>query len=72
MITIKDLALLIKKTRKKHKFSQKDLALTAGTGLRFISELENGKKTCQIGKVLTVLHTLGLKLSINSNYDADE
>ncbi len=72
MLTTKDLALVIKKTRKKHKVSQRDLALTAGTGLRFISDLENGKETCQIGKVLAIMHTLGLKLSIYANGDVEE
>ena len=52
---------LVKKARKILGVTQKDLALTSGTGLRFIIELEQGKATCQIGKVLTVLHTLGIK-----------
>jgi len=26
--------------------------------------LEKGKPTCQLGKVLTVLHTLGIKLEL--------
>ena len=54
---------LIKRTRKSLGVTQKDLALTSGTGLRFIIELEKGKPTCQIGKVLIVLQTLGIKLS---------
>jgi hypothetical protein len=41
------------------------LALTSGTGLRFIIELEQGKTTCQIGKVLTVLHTLGITMQLS-------
>lgn len=41
--------------------TQKDLAFTSGTGLRFIIELERGKPTCQLGKALTVLNTLGLQ-----------
>lgn len=51
---------LVKRTRKQLKITQKDLALTSGTGLRFIIELEQGKATCQLGKVLTVLNTLGI------------
>jgi hypothetical protein len=43
--------------------TQKDLALTSGTGLRFVIELEKGKETCQIGKVLTVLQTLGIRIA---------
>lgn len=44
--------------------TQKDLALTSGTGLRFIIELEKGKKTAEIGKVLTVLQTLGIQMTL--------
>ena len=54
----------VKKTRKTLGVTQKDLALTSGTGLRFIIELEQGKATCQIGKVLTVLHTLGITVQV--------
>jgi len=57
---------LVRNTRKKMKVTQKDLALTSGTGLRFIIELEKGKSTCQLGKVLTVLHTLGIKLTLTA------
>lgn len=55
---------LVKKTRKDMKLTQKDLALTSGTGLRFLIELEQGKTTCQIGKVLTVLRTLGIQMEL--------
>jgi hypothetical protein len=44
--------------------TQKDLALTSGTGLRFIIDLEKGKETCEIGKVLTVLNTLGIQMTL--------
>lgn len=62
----KTIGLLIKNTRKKLGVTQRDLALTSGTGLRFIIELEQGKPTCQLEKTLTVLRTLGLKLIIES------
>ena len=55
---------LIRTTRKSLGVTQKDLALTSGTGLRFIIDLEKGKETCEIGKALTVLHTLGIKLTL--------
>jgi len=38
--------------------------LYSGTGLRFIIDLEKGKPTCQIGKMLQVLNALGLKLQV--------
>lgn len=60
----RELGITIRETRKQLGVTQKDLALTAGTGLRFIIELEAGKDTCQIGKVLTVLHTLGIRFTL--------
>jgi HTH-type transcriptional regulator / antitoxin HipB len=62
--TSKQIGELVRKTRKDMGATQKDLALTSGTGLRFIIELEKGKPTCQLGKVLTVLNTLGIKMSV--------
>jgi y4mF family transcriptional regulator len=64
IINSKEIGNLIKKTRKKIGVTQRDLALTSGTGLRFIIELEHGKPTCQLEKVLTVMRTLGLKITI--------
>jgi HTH-type transcriptional regulator/antitoxin HipB len=55
---------LIRDTRKELGITQKALALTSGTGLRFIIELEKGKETCEIGKVLTVLQTVGIKIAL--------
>ena len=55
---------LIRQTRKSQGVTQKHLSLTSGTGLRFVIDLEKGKETCQIGKALTVLHTLGIKLTL--------
>ena len=62
--TPQQIGQLVKKARKTLGVTQKDLALTSGTGLRFIIELEQGKSTCQIGKVLTVLHTLGITMQL--------
>lgn len=59
-----DIGKIVKNTRKKLKVTQRDLALTSGTGLRFIIELEQGKPTCQLEKVLTVLRTLGITIII--------
>ena len=58
------LGAAIRARRRELNVTQKDLAMTCGTGLRFIIDLEKGKPTCQIGKTLQVLHALGLKLQI--------
>jgi HTH-type transcriptional regulator/antitoxin HipB len=55
----------IRARRKQLRVTQKDLAMTCGTGLRFIIDLEKGKPTCQIGKVLQVFQALGIKLQIS-------
>ena len=52
----------VRARRKQLKVTQKELAMTCGTGLRFIVDLEKGKPTCQIGKTLQVLQTLGLAM----------
>jgi hypothetical protein len=44
--------------------TQRELALTSGTGLRFVVDLERGKETCEIGKALIILQTLGIKLTL--------
>jgi len=35
-------------------------------GVRFLSELENGKPTVRLDKLLQVVHGLGLELSLTS------
>ena len=62
--TAAEVGQLIRETRKKLGVTQKALALTSGTGLRFIIDREKGKETCEIGKALTVLDTLGIKLTL--------
>jgi HTH-type transcriptional regulator / antitoxin HipB len=59
-----EIGKLIRDTRKRLGVTQKDLALTSGTGLRFVIDLEKGKQTCEIGKALTVLQTLGIRLTL--------
>lgn len=62
--TTYDIGKFIHDTRKKLGVTQKDLALTSGTGLRFVIDLEKGKPTCEIGKVLTVIQTLGIRITL--------
>jgi len=52
--------------RKALKLTQAELAMTSGTGVRFIGELENGKETCHVGKILSVLRTLGLRWAVGA------
>lgn len=71
MISSIDIGNLIRRVRKQHGVTQSDLALTAGTGLRFIVDLEKGKPTCEIGKVLQVLQVLGIQCQLKEGNDAE-
>lgn len=58
------LGKLVRDTRKSHKLTQEQLAATTGVGVRFIRELEQGKESCYIGKVLLVLAMLGIDVQV--------
>ncbi|MEO6228231.1 MAG: type II toxin-antitoxin system Y4mF family antitoxin [Thermomonas sp.] len=58
------LGLAVRQVRMAHGLTQADLAGLAGTGPRFISELERGKPSAELGKVLDVLAVLGLRLCL--------
>ncbi len=65
---IKDTEQLGKAIRQKRKqlgVTQRELAMTCGTGERFIVDLEQGKPTCQVGKVLQVVQALGVNLRMD-------
>ena len=55
-----EIATEIKTARRALKLRQAELAAAAGVGLRFLIEVEAGKPTAQLGKVLAVLDALGL------------
>jgi HTH-type transcriptional regulator / antitoxin HipB len=57
-----DIGALIKRRRKALGLTQVALADQAGVGRRFLIELEDGKPSAQLGKVLRVLSMLGIAL----------
>jgi len=56
------LGLLVRQARETMKLSQTAFADVAGVGRRFVSELENGKPTLELGKVMAVCSAAGLDL----------
>ncbi len=62
----KKLGEYIKKMRKAQHLTQADLAIAANVGVRFLVDLENGKKTAQIGKVIDVCDALGIVIEMKS------
>jgi y4mF family transcriptional regulator len=53
---------MVRQHRKLQGATQVEFASLCGVGVRFISDLENGKPTVQMGKVLQVLNSLGLEV----------
>lgn len=62
--TTRQLGTAIRARRRHLRITQKELAMTCGTGLRFIVDLEKGKPTCQMGKALEVILALGLSVEV--------
>ncbi|HSX64691.1 MAG TPA: helix-turn-helix transcriptional regulator [Pseudoxanthomonas sp.] len=56
----------VRQARRNHGLTQTQLAGLAGTGLRFISELERGKPSVALDKTLSVLAVLGLRIQISA------
>ncbi len=56
------LSLFVKSKRKLSKITQEELALKASVGLRFVRDLEQGKKSLRMDKVNDVLQLFGAEL----------
>ena len=63
-ITPEEIGQAVKKARKTLGLRQRDLVFSCGTGIRFIVDLEKGKQTCQLGKVLQILGMLGITVNL--------
>ena len=61
---IKQLGKTIKSRRKHLRMSQEELALLSETSLNFICQLEAGKTTVRLNKLLEVLYALGLEFNV--------
>lgn len=59
-----ELGEVVKEARRAQGLLQSDLAGLSGTGNRFIGELERGKPTLQLQKVLNMLDLLGLEVRV--------
>ena len=63
------LAEIIRRERKRQKVSQIRLSQLADVGIRFVRDLEDGKATVRLDKVLAVLETLGIAVELSSAGD---
>ena len=58
----KELGALLRKKRKEQHLTQGQVAAYCGVSVMFISDVERGKETAEIGKVLLLLRTIGIDL----------
>jgi len=63
------LAEIVRRERKRQKVSQIRLSQLADVGVRFVRDLEDGKETVRLDKVLAVLETLGIAVELSSSGD---
>ena len=61
---MKDFAAAIRKQRKSLGLTQQQLGQFAGCGSLFIHDLEKGKPTVRLNKLVDVLKVLGLQLTL--------
>ena len=69
LISSEAVGKLVQDERKRQGLTQLQLAGLANTGIRFVSDLENGKGTVQLQKLLAVMGALGLGLYVHSPWD---
>ena len=64
IVTAKELGGLIRSFRKSNNFTLERVTGLTNVSMRFLSELERGKETAELGKVLLLLNRLGLDVII--------
>lgn len=58
--------LIVKERRKQLGYTQAYVAEVTGISTSFISDLENGKKTAELGKALFIANLLGLDVEMKA------
>ncbi|MCY4101659.1 MAG: helix-turn-helix domain-containing protein [bacterium] len=62
--TSRDLGAAIRRARQDRGLSQAELAARAGVGRPWLSEVERGKRTAEVGRVLLVVSALDLAVAL--------
>jgi ribosome-binding protein aMBF1 (putative translation factor) len=66
LTSVAQLGELVRSARTAAQRSQSDIAAQAGVGRRFVGELESGKSTLEIGRVLAVCGAAGVTLTAST------
>ena len=67
----RDLGLYVRDQRRAARLNQTDLAAKAGVSRRWLSDLEAGKPTIEVGLVFHVISALGLYFDVQPEPDTD-
>lgn len=62
--SLKELGIEVRHKRKAEKLSLEQTAMVSGVSMSFLRSLEAGKPSCQFDKVLAVLASLGMTVSV--------
>lgn len=62
-----ELGASLRQVRKARGLRLEDVALAAGVGVRFISELERGKPTARLAGTLRVAAALGVRITLEDS-----
>lgn len=64
IVSTADVGAAIRARRRELGFTQAELAERVGVGITYLSNLENGKDTAEIGKALHLIQMLGMDLYV--------
>ena len=64
LTSVLEAGIAIRTLRKRAGIRIDDFAMAAGVSKQFMTDLENGKSTVQMGKVLQLLQRLGVKVGL--------
>ncbi len=70
LTSVRDAGVAIRTMRKRAGIRIDDFALIAGVSKQFMTDLENGKPTVQMGKVLGLLQRMAIGVSLDLSDDA--
>lgn len=64
--SVRDIAAAVRGRRKERGLSQGELAIRSGVSRKWVSEFEAGKPSAELGLVMRVLDTLGIRIDLGS------
>jgi transcriptional regulator with XRE-family HTH domain len=69
-VTPADVGVWVRHVRKNHDLTLSEAAALCGVGIRFLMELEHGKSTASLGKVLQVLFRMGIVVNLRERRES--